>query len=149
MKIKITNYKVSLSKKDNPLINLISKDFRINKANIHNIYVEKESVDARHKQNIYISYNLIVDIDDFIFEKIKNNVNVSIYNDEKIVLDYPVWEEKNRPVVVGFGPAGIFAALYLTRCKANPIILERGSDMDSGCRTDCHLPELCQMVQEA
>jgi uncharacterized FAD-dependent dehydrogenase len=131
MKIKITNYKVSLSKKDNPLINLISKDFRINKANIHNIYVEKESVDARHKQNIYISYNLIVDIDDFIFEKIKNNVNVSIYNDEKVVLDYPEWKEKNRPVVVGFGPAGIFAALYLTRCKANPIILERGSDMDN------------------
>ena len=131
MKIKITNYKVSLSKKDNPLINLISKDLKINKANIHNIYVEKESVDARHKQNIYISYNLIIDIDDTIFDKIKNNVNVSIYNDEKVVLDYPLWKDKYRPVIVGFGPAGIFAALYLTRCKANPIILERGSDMDN------------------
>ena len=35
-----------------------------------------------------------------------------------------------NPVIVGFGPAGMFAALYLARCKANPIIIERGSKIE-------------------
>lgn len=36
-----------------------------------------------------------------------------------------------RPVVVGFGPAGMFAALYLAQCGVRPIVLERGLDVDS------------------
>ena len=54
MKIRITNYKVSLNKRNIPLIDLVSKDFKFDKKFINQIYIEKESVDARHKNNIYI-----------------------------------------------------------------------------------------------
>ena len=131
MKIKITNFKVSLSKRNIPLIDLVSKEYKFDKQYIYNLYVEKESVDARHKNNITISYNFIINIDENKYYLLDGKPNLAIYNYEEIKLEYPVWDEKYRPIVVGFGPAGIFAALYLTRCHANPIILERGSDMDN------------------
>ena len=43
-------------------------------------------------------------------------------------------ERKNRPVVAGFGPAGIFAALILARYGLNPIVIERGPDMETRVR---------------
>ena len=45
-------------------------------------------------------------------------------------MEYKKWKYKNRPVVVGFGPSGMFAALYLARCNALPIIIERGSKIE-------------------
>ena len=36
-----------------------------------------------------------------------------------------------RPVIVGFGPAGMFCALVLAQCGLRPVILERGEDVDS------------------
>ena len=40
-------------------------------------------------------------------------------------------ELKSRPVVVGFGPAGIFAALTLARQGYKPIVYERGENVDN------------------
>jgi uncharacterized FAD-dependent dehydrogenase len=88
-------------------------------------HVSKESVDARHKDSIYISYNII-------FESTKkfNNTNIKPYILKEVNLNIKQWDKPYRPIIVGFGPAGIFASYYLTLCNASPIILERGSDMD-------------------
>ena len=130
MKIKITNFKVSLKERNESLENLICKQYKLKKEDIYKVYVAKESVDARHKNNITISYNLIVDINENNYYVVADQKNIEIYNDKEIKLTYPSWLYKDRPIVVGFGPSGIFAALYLARCNAKPIILERGSDMD-------------------
>ena len=131
MKIKITNFKVSLKDRSKDLTTLIANEYNFDKSYITNCFVAKESVDARHKNNITISYNLILDINSNKFYLIEGKKNVELYNGELIKLDYPKWSENYRPIVVGFGPAGIFAALYLSRCGARPIIIERGSDMDN------------------
>ncbi|MDZ5033988.1 hypothetical protein GNF81_14670, partial [Clostridium perfringens] len=44
-------------------------------------------------------------------------------------------ELKNRPVVVGFGPAGIFAALLLAEKGYKPLVIERGEDVDKRTET--------------
>ncbi|MBR2930708.1 MAG: hypothetical protein IKC32_05715 [Clostridia bacterium] len=50
--------------------------------------------------------------------------------EERIFTPTPSRMEK-RPVVVGFGPAGIFAALILAEAGVRPIVIERGLDVDS------------------
>ena len=45
-------------------------------------------------------------------------------------LDIPRSKLKNRPVIIGSGPAGLFAALILSEAGANPIIIERGLSVD-------------------
>lgn len=134
MKIKITNFKVSLNNRNQELSYLLEREFKIRKEDINHIYVQKESVDARHKNKITISYNLIVDINPLISNLLLGRSGVDIYNDEEIKLEYPNYEFTDRPIIVGFGPSSIFAALYLARCNAKPIILERGSEMDERIR---------------
>ncbi|MCR5787365.1 MAG: hypothetical protein K6G28_06670 [Acholeplasmatales bacterium] len=131
MKIKITNFKVSLKNRNKDLKTLISNEYRFDKEYILDVFVAKESVDARHKNNITISYNLIVNINSNKFYLLEGNKSIEIYNEEEVKLTYPKWKYNDRPIIVGFGPAGIFASLYLARCGAKPIIIERGSDMDN------------------
>ena len=130
MKIKINQFKVSIKNKDIPLKNLIEKKYHIFIRYINDVIVSKESIDARDKNNIFLVYNLIVDIDDSKYDLVKDNKFITIYDDKPITLDYKKYNNGDRPVIVGFGPAGMFAALYLSRCGAKPIIVERGGMID-------------------
>lgn len=130
MKIKINQFKVAVSKKDIPLSKLIERKYHIFERFINDIIISKESIDARDKNNIFLVYNLIVDIDDSKYEMIKDNKFITIYDDKPITLDYPRYNNGDRPIIVGFGPAGMFAALYLSRCGAKPIVIERGSRIE-------------------
>ncbi len=131
MRFQIKEFKVKITDIDIPLENLILKKYHLKENNINSIIVSKESIDARNKNDIHIVYNLIVDFNNIKLSFFKGNKYISIYEDVKINMDYPKWKNEYRPVIVGFGPSGMFAALYLARCGANPIILERGNDIDS------------------
>jgi len=82
------------------------------------IQLEKRSIDARSKQ-------------------VKVNLRVSVYEDEfpeKLVnfeKNYPDVSKKPKVVVVGAGPAGLFAALRLIELGLKPIVIERGKDVQT------------------
>lgn len=86
--------------------------------------IVKKSVDARRKPNTVILYKVEVESGNF-FEKRDKEFKASVlkYKNTDIALE-------NRPVVVGFGPAGMFAALTLAEYGLKPIVLERGYNME-------------------
>lgn len=122
MKIKISNIKILASKEILPLEYIKSK-YKIN--DISDFKILRRSIDARDKSNVYLVYTACFKTNN---KKILKEKNVSIYDGEKEFI-YPKWNNDDRPVVVGFGPAGMFCALTLARCNAKPIVIERGSEV--------------------
>lgn len=83
--------------------------------------IVKESLDARDKQNIRWIYTVDFDTD----PRIKLNLKEG-GEPEYICPQAGTEELKNRPVICGFGPAGMFCALILAEQGYRPIVIERG-----------------------
>lgn len=90
----------------------------------------KESLDARQKNNIWFIYQVICDVKNDSEVLRHSDKDCSIYlEDESDELQYGEKTLESRPVVVGFGPAGMFSALTLAKAGFKPIVIEKGSDI--------------------
>ena len=91
--------------------------------------IRKKSLDARRgKAKFVYTIDVFTDITDE--EKLAKRIGGSILApEEEYVFPKPEKPFKSRPVVAGFGPAGIFAALCLAKSGAKPIVLERGKSV--------------------
>ncbi len=96
--------------------------------NIKSATLYKKSVDARKKNNVHFCCSVLIETDNdkTALKRIKNSkpYNEPVYNYKKV-------SSNIRPVVVGFGPAGIFAAYTLSMAGLRPIVIERGDDIDT------------------
>ncbi len=100
----------------------------ISYSDIKELRIIKRSKDARKKKSILDVYTVVLDIDDA--ERVVRKCgrrNVTLYTETGY--RYPSHgdeRDKVRPVIAGFGPAGIFAALILAHEGYAPIVFERG-----------------------
>ncbi len=124
--IKIDGIRLAL---DEGFPDLENKVKKLVGANVHSIKLYKKAVDARRKSDVHFVCSVLVSIDNQ--EKyVKRIKNAHIFNTEEFI--YPSLNKSitYRPVVVGSGPAGTFAALCLAKAGAKPIIIERGKNVD-------------------
>ena len=129
--------KYTLTLKVNPndeerLNSILYKRLSVKEGDLKDITIVKKSIDARKKPEIVYQFTVhFAPKDDYIDKKLKRFKLQPVNN----TVSYKWPESKNqelktRPVIVGFGPAGMFAALYLARAGMKPVILERGSKME-------------------
>lgn len=126
--IRVGNISVPLDFDFSRLGSFCSKKFGIPESSIRAVKLSKKSVDARRKNDVHfiISVDISAKSEGALLKKIRNAVPV-----EKYVYEIPKVASGSRPVIVGFGPAGMFASLVLAMAGAKPIVLERGGDVDS------------------
>ncbi|MDE6665672.1 MAG: hypothetical protein K2K14_05735, partial [Ruminococcus sp.] len=123
--IRINNIRVSLDFDFSELEKFCIKKFRIAPENLKSVRLSRKSVDARKKS--YVHFIISIDVEakneTQLLKKIKNSVSIEkyVYRIDKVSGNIP------RPVIVGFRPAGMFAALVLSMAGACPIVLERGA----------------------
>lgn len=129
--LRITNIKLSLEEDESLLKSKIARKLRISESDILSYNIFKKSIDARKKSDIHFVYSVDVELknEDRIL-KLFSDKGVSKVKDIKYEYKRISTHGIKRPVIVGMGPAGIFAGLALARMGFNPIILERGKSVD-------------------
>jgi uncharacterized FAD-dependent dehydrogenase len=129
MKLAINNLRTSLDDNTEALMRIAAKKLNISTKDFINFRITKESIDARRKPNISLVYSIMVEVDGNI--RLPNNSDVKILEDIK---EEPLLNGSRkltgRPLIVGFGPAGMFAGLILAQNGYKPIIVERGENVD-------------------
>lgn len=125
--ILVNNINLPLNTNFDDLKPIIAKYLKVSISDISDVKLYRKSVDARHKNDVHFCCSVLVTL------KTKENVilkifkNASIYSEKKYNWKKAEKTSQHPPVIVGFGPAGMFATLTLARAGLKPIIIERGS----------------------
>lgn len=131
MQIKISNIKVPVEQRVD-LKSLVGREYGIEPDDIIDFKILRQSIDARKKDLIFYLYQVSLTLCDTFNNKYKHLLekdNICAHKPQQPI-EYPIWKGDYSPIIVGFGPAGMFAALYLARCNAKPIVIERGSRIE-------------------
>ncbi|HEY9059920.1 MAG TPA: hypothetical protein VIO64_05350 [Pseudobacteroides sp.] len=128
MKLVINNIRTSVDDDFEYIKHQAAKKIKIAINEIKSIKITKESIDARRKPNITLVYTVLVET--YSRVKTSSNSDITVFDE----IPSPPLSRGNipldkKPVIVGFGPAGMFAALILAQNGYKPIVIERGESM--------------------
>lgn len=103
------------AEQEEQIISQLSAALKVEKSHIHGYKILKRSIDARSRNVIF-------------------RMQVKVFIDETPVpevfhLNFPNVSDKKRVIIVGAGPAGLFAALQCIENGMKPVVLERGKDV--------------------
>ena len=128
--IMVRNLRLDTERDEKKLKIKAARELRVPPFAINSLKIIKRSLDARKKNDIHWLYSVAVTLDN---EKkiLANNKSKNVAEYEEFEYEVPMVKSDKRPVVAGFGPGGMFAALVLSMAGLRPIVLERGSDAET------------------
>lgn len=135
--IRLRQINLKIDAKDDDILKVCSKKLKINKEEIKKYKIVKQSIDARNKEKIMYSYEIDVEVDNenVILKKNKSK-DILKAPEEKYEFKITGKEKmKNRPIIIGAGPAGLFSAYMLAKHGYKPLILERGERVENRVKT--------------
>lgn len=130
--IRLTQIKLPADHTPEMLTKKAAKLLRISPEEIRELHIRKRSLDARKKPELFYSYTVDVSVkrEAELIHKLKNP-QISLC--KEVRYRFPESGEtvlKERPLIIGTGPAGLFCGLMLARQGYRPVLLERGSAVD-------------------
>ncbi|MEF2852981.1 MAG: FAD-dependent oxidoreductase, partial [Lachnospiraceae bacterium] len=130
--IQVQQLKLPVGHKKNALLEALISKLHVKKDEILSFEVAKRSLDARKKPELFYSYVVNVQVKNQA-AVLKRKPKITIPFEKKLYqLPSPLKESPSRrPVIIGSGPAGLFAGLVLARLGCRPILLERGDSVET------------------
>ena len=129
--IRISDISMPLHYTDEALRRAAAKKLRTDAQKLKKLALVKRSVDARKKQDVRFVVTVDAETDgneDKLLSRVRDS-HVTKAPKRTYAIP-PHGTLSQRPIVVGFGPAGMFAGLLLARAGLCPIILERGGSVE-------------------
>ena len=131
--IRISNIKIYKDLTDEEVLQTAIKKYKIKEENITEWHISKKSIDARKKDYVHYSYSIDICVKNE--EKFLKNKDISLIKN----LSQPQFElnlnKSVRPVIVGAGPSGLFAALTFVKYGYKPIVIEQGEQVENRKKT--------------
>ena len=126
--IRVKNIQADLSVDLAGLKEIVSMKTGLDFENIKAIKIAKKSVDARNKSNVHFVYSIDMEVwgDEEYISGILAWKDVELLKSKPILQIKPKPASKLRPVIVGSGPAGMFAGIALAEAGQRPLIIEQG-----------------------
>ena len=124
--IRINNIKIRKDISKEKLLETAIKKNKIDKTDILDWHISKKSIDARKKDDVH--YNYAIDLKVKNENKYKKFDRVKEFNMPKININYI---SSTKPIIVGAGPSGLFAALTFVQNGIAPIVIEQGDCVEN------------------
>ena len=131
--IRINQMKLNIEHTSDDFEHKILKTLCIKKEELQGFQIRKQSIDARKKPVLYYVYSVDVQVRDEakVKKTVKNNqIQFQVKPDSYHFEVKGTKELTHRPVIIGTGPAGLFCGYMLAAHGYQPILLERGADVD-------------------
>lgn len=125
MRYIVNNIRLSLDDDTDVLKKAAARKLGIRPGDMKNFKIAKESIDARRKPDISAVYSVLVEIQGKLSFTHSGDIRL-VEEVEEAPLVHGMLKLNNRPIVVGTGPAGLFAGLILAVNGYKPLVLERG-----------------------